>query len=312
MRNISRSMPLRVAVFGAALWTFAVPAWSEADPSSIPSAVQAPADAQILSSDERLSIRLGRSTYSLAARVFRPPGSGPFPLVVINHGTPVSIRDAGEEKLGFTKASRWFASQGFVVVVALRPGFGSSDGPYLETSGPCDDRDYVHDGRATAAVESAIVESAAALPGVDPRRIVVVGQSAGGFGVIALADAPPPGLLGVISFAGGRGGDDHEHICSGEQSLVKAAGVFGQTNRLPQLWLFAANDHFFAPPVAHAMFSAYQSSSKVRLTLIDLPPFGEDGHKTLGHADPSVWALPVSDFLRQIGTASENRNTMKP
>ncbi len=251
--------------------------------------------------DQRLSIRLGGATYSLAARVFRPSGAGPFPLVVINHGTPVSIRDAGSEKLGFTKAATWFADWGYMVVVALRPGFGTSDGPYLEPSGPCDRRDYVHDGRETAAVESAVTESAAALPGVDARRIVVVGQSAGGFGVIALADQPPPGVLGVISFAGGRGGDDHEHICSGAQSLVDAAGVFGRANRLPQLWLFASNDHFFAPPVAHAMFAAYQAGSGPKMTFVDLPAFGDDGHKTLGRADPSVYADPVLVFLRQIG-----------
>ena len=254
--------------------------------------------------DQRLPIRLDGRTYSLAARVFRPSGSGPFPLVVINHGTPVSIRDAGSERLGFTKAATWFAQQGFEAVVALRPGFGTSDGPYLETSGPCDRRDYVLDGRKTAAVEAAFVQAASALPGVDPRRIVAVGQSAGGFGVIALADQPPPGVLGVISFAGGRGGDDHEHICSGEQSLVSAAGVFGRTNRLRQLWLFASNDHFFAPPVAHAMFAAYQAGSGPKLTFVDLPPFGEDGHRTLGRADPSVYAAPVFAFLRQIGAVA--------
>ena len=255
--------------------------------------------------DQRLPVRLDGRTYNLAARVFRPSGSGPFPLVVINHGTPVSIRDAGSERLGFTKAATWFAQQGFEAVVALRPGFGTSDGPYLETSGPCDRRDYVSDGRETAAVEAAIVQAASALPNVDPGRIVVVGQSAGGFGVIALADQPPPGVLGVISFAGGRGGDDHEHICSGEQSLVNAAGVFGRTNRLPQLWLFASNDHFFAPSVAHAMFAAYQAGSGPKLTFVDLPPFGDDGHRTLGRADPSVYAAPVLAFLHQVSAVAD-------
>ncbi len=272
-------------------------------PDTATPAPAATAPAVIAVQDQRLSIRLGGAPYSLAARVFRPPGAGPFPLVVINHGTPVSIRDAGSEKLGFTKAATWFATQGYVVVVALRPGFGTSDGPYLEPSGPCDHRDYVRDGRETAAVESAVTESAAALPGVDAKRIVVVGQSAGGFGVIALADQPPQGVLGVISFAGGRGGDDHEHVCSGAQSLVDAAGVFGRANRLPQLWLFASNDHFFAPPVAHAMFAAYQAGSGPKMTFVDLPPFGDDGHKTLGRADPSVYADPVLAFLRQVGAA---------
>jgi hypothetical protein len=32
--------------------------------------------------------------FKLAVHIFRPNGTGPFPLVVINHGTPVSIADA--------------------------------------------------------------------------------------------------------------------------------------------------------------------------------------------------------------------------
>lgn len=250
--------------------------------------------------DQWLTIRLEGHAFRLAGRVFRPVGAGPFPLVVINHGTPVSLREAPSEKLGFTKAANWFAGQGYVVLVVQRPGFGASDGPYLEAAGPCNDRDYLRAGRATAAVEAAIVESAAALSDVDARRIVVVGQSAGGFGVIALGDAPPPGVVGVISFAGGRGGDDHEDICSGVGRLTQAVAAFGKANRTPQLWLYAANDHFFAPPVAHAMFDAYRAGSQPVVSFIDLPPFGDDGHKTLARADPSVWAQPVSAFLRQV------------
>lgn len=262
-----------------------------------------PAATAIRAEDFRLPIRLEDRRFDLEARVFRPAGPGPFPLVVINHGTPVSISEAPSEKIGFTKASRWFAAQGYMVVLAMRPGFGASDGPYLETSRPCDDRDYVQDGRTTGALEGAIVEAASALPGVDPKRIVVVGQSAGGFGAIAMADRPPPGVLGVISFAGGRGGDDHEHICSGEKRLEDAAGVFGRTNQVPGLWLFAANDHFFPPRIGHAMFDAYQAGSRPKMTFVDLPPFDGDGHHTFGGADPSVWAGPVTAFLQQIGVA---------
>jgi dienelactone hydrolase len=249
--------------------------------------------------DQRLAIKVDGRQFKLAARVFRPSGAGPFPVVVINHGTPVSMKDAGATKLGFTRAAQWFAAHGDLVVVALRPGFGDSDGPYLEHSGPCNSRDYVHDGRETAAVEAAIAEAAAALPGADASHIIVVGQSAGGFGAIALADAPPPGVVGVISFAGGRGGDDHEHICGGEQRLIDATATLGKGNQLPQLWLVAANDHFFPPPLAHAMFAAYQAASKAKVDFVDLPPFDGDGHKTLGQADPSVWAGPVSAFLSQ-------------
>jgi len=258
------------------------------------------ADADITRETGWFKMPIDGREFRLAVRVFRPPGTGPFPLVVINHGIPVSISDARSQKLGFSVASLWFAEQGYVVVVALRPGFGESDGPYLEGSGPCSDRDYVREGRKTAAIESAIVQTAAQLPNVDPKKIIVVGHSAGGFGAIALGDAPPAGVVGIISFAGGRGGDDHEHICSGAERIAQAAGTFGKTNQMPQLWLYAANDHFFPPWVAQMMFEAYRVGSKPAVRFVALPPFDGDGHKMLGNADPSVWASPVSTFLTEV------------
>ncbi|MGB6306544.1 MAG: alpha/beta fold hydrolase [Steroidobacteraceae bacterium] len=247
-----------------------------------------------------LNVAIDGRAYRLAAHIFRPAGAGPFPLVVIHHGIPVSSADARKQKLGFSIASAWFAQRGYLVVVAQRPGFGESDGPFLEFSGRCPDRDYVREGRDTAVIESAIIRSAVALSGVDPQKIIVVGQSAGGFGAIALGDAPPPGVLGIISFAGGRGGDDHEHICGGAERLAQAAGVFGRTNQIPQLWLYAANDHFFPSSVAHMLFDAYHAGSKPAIRFVGLPPFDGDGHKTLGYADPSVWADPVSEFMTEV------------
>ncbi len=166
---------------------------------------------------------------------------------MINHGTPPDKSKFPGVELGFVRAAAWFVDHGYMVVTALRPGFGTSSGSYLEAAGRCQDENYVAAGEKTAAVERAIVTAAATLPGADPSRIVVVGQSAGGFGAVALADAPPPGVVGVISFAGGRGGDGKEHICGSEDRLIAAEGHFGAGNRVPQVWLYAANDHFLPP-----------------------------------------------------------------
>jgi dienelactone hydrolase len=268
--------------------------------AQLPVAVAANAVAPFNFEAGSMRVPIDGREFRLAVHVFRPSGVGPFPLVVINHGTPVSIADARKQKPGFSLASAWFAGQGYIVVVAQRPGFGESDGPYLEPSGPCSNRDYVRDGRQTAMVESAIVQTASQLPGVDPTRIIVVGQSAGGFGAIALGDAPPPGVVGIISFAGGRGGDDHEHICSGADRLAQAARTFGEANQVRQLWLYAVNDHFFPPAVAHLLFDAYGAGSKLAVQFVELPPFDGDGHKTLGYADPAVWSNAVATFLTDL------------
>jgi dienelactone hydrolase len=251
--------------------------------------------------DQRLSISLQGRTYSLAARVYRPSGAGAFPLVVINHGSPTHISDAPSMTLAFDRAAQWFESQGYVVVVALRPGYGNSEGPVLEHPiGRCPDRDFAGEAQITAAVESAIVDSARSLPGVDPQRVVVVGQSAGGLGAVALGDAPPSGVLAVISFAGGRGSDGDGSVCGGDERLISAAGALGSGNRVPQLWLYASNDQTFPPALGRAMMQAYQTNSAQRIQFVELPPFDDDGHKTLPSADPSAWSGPVSAFLAGV------------
>ncbi|MET7142325.1 dienelactone hydrolase family protein [Xanthomonas sp. PPL139] len=272
------------AAFAAAVLTLAAPSLAHA--------------ARV--TDFRMPVVVQGVDYDLAARVYRPAGPGPFPLIVIHHGTPADKRKLADTRLGFARAARWFAAHGDMVVVALRPGYGNSSGRYLEGAGNCHDVDFVVAGRKIAAAEAAIVEAAARLPGVDPQRIVVVGQSAGGLGAVALADAPPPGVRGVISFAGGRGSNGKEVICAGEDRLIEAEKTLGAANTLPQLWLYAENDHFFRHELAHRMYTAYRAGSTPPVAFVDLPPFGDDGHKTFAQADPSVWARPVAAFLAQV------------
>lgn len=279
MRN-----PLFAATLAAALLALGEPALAQ------PTAI----------TDVRMPVTVQGVDYDLAARIYRPAGPGPFPLIVIHHGTPADKRKLADTRLGFARAARWFVARGYMVVLALRPGYGSSSGTYLEGAGNCRNADFVVAGRKIAAAEAAIVDAAAHLPDADPQRIVVVGQSAGGLGAVALADAPPPGVLGVISFAGGRGSNGKEVICAGEDRLVDAEKTLGAANTLPQLWLYARNDHFFRPELAHRMYAAYRAGSTPPVAFVDLPPFGDDGHKTFAQADPAVWARPVAAFLAQV------------
>jgi dienelactone hydrolase len=249
-----------------------------------------------------LPVEIRGHSLNLEVRIFHPKGDGPFPLIVINHGTPNNAAEARSMKLGFTRPALWFAQNGFLVVVTMRPGFGRSDGPYMEASEECVNRDYVKEGRQTAAVESAVVASASRLADADRSRILVVGHSAGGYGAIALADDPPPGVLGVISFAGGRGGDDNETICGGKLRLIEATRRLGKGNHLPQLWLYAENDHFFPPALGRRLFDAYKEGSTEAMTFVDLPLYGKDGHSAFEGADPSLWAASVTSFVSSVVT----------
>jgi dienelactone hydrolase len=92
---------------------------------------------------------------------------------------------------------------------------------------------------------------------VTPDRAIVVGQSAGGWGTIALSSLNPPGVSGMINFAGGRGG--HSRMPTGglgnctPSAPVRAAARYGATARVHMLWLYAANDSFFDRALARSM-----------------------------------------------------------
>ena len=66
----------------------------------------------------------------LETTLYRPPGEGPFPIVVINHGKAAGdtrfqarFRPAG--------AARFFLARGYAVVAPMRLGFSKSGGSYI-------------------------------------------------------------------------------------------------------------------------------------------------------------------------------------
>jgi dienelactone hydrolase len=71
--------------------------------------------------------------------------------------------------------------------------------------------------------DQAAVDFTKELPTVDPERLVLLGQSAGGGGSLALASRAPAGVVAVVNFAGGRGSPKDGENCSPD-ALVRVAG----------------------------------------------------------------------------------------
>jgi dienelactone hydrolase len=242
----------------------------------------------------------------LAAMEVRPRGPGPFPLVVLAHGTP------GEEGLRreyrvdtYTTVAVEFARRGFVALAFLRRGYGVSAGDYAESSGPCGATRYVDSGVETARDLTEALRLMGELPYVDRRRALVVGQSAGGFGAMALARLVPPPALGLINFAGGRGHfRDRNAVCEPEK-LIAAMRSFGQGARVPSLWVYAENDALYRPDLARQMHQAYHAGGAAT-ELALLPATVAEGH-ALFLADPVAWRATVDGFLKRLGLPSMPR-----
>jgi dienelactone hydrolase len=237
----------------------------------------------------------------LKARICRPPGDAPATLVVINHGSPPSARDRPTMQLGRcdSEAAEWFLKRGFVVAFALRRGYGASGGGWAEDYGGCNSPDYVRGGLETARDIDAVVNQVTALPFVRREGAVVVGQSAGGWGTLAYDSVRHPKVAALVVMAGGRGGHQHDVPNSNCRAdlLAEAAGRYGATASTPMLWIYTANDSYFAPPVARALWQEFTKAGG-KTDFEQLGAFDGDGHHLFfGAGGSEVWGPLVERYL---------------
>ena len=110
-------------------------------------------------------------TVNLTTRIYAPPGDGPFPLVVINHGKAEGNPSEQKDDPYYFQAIE-FVRRGYAVVVPTREGFGSSGGVYFKSN--CN---VANGARHWADSIQAAIDYARTLPYVDSTHIVVIGQS---------------------------------------------------------------------------------------------------------------------------------------
>jgi dienelactone hydrolase len=287
-----RSHTLLAAAFCCAI----APVQAAADTTVLPGLIRAPLSVPI-------TLPNGNK-FALEGLVIRPDKPGKFPLVILVHGTPRGegeaffIEIARASPAGLNGPAVAFAQRGYAAVSILRRGFGRSEGPFAErVYGPCDNRDYLEVGRTSGEDVAGAVAALGQEPWVDPDRVLLLGLSSGGFAATAAAATNPAGVVGVLSFAGGRGSFAPDQTCSADR-LVQDFGIFGRTARVPALWIYSENDHFFAPALARRMFESYAAAGAPAHLEI-LPPFGADGHVLL--LGPSrLWWPAVETFLTAL------------
>lgn len=258
---------------------------------------------QVVQVPVRIEGLFGDSEVNLTATLFRPRGDGPFPLVVLSHGTPPHAADRA--KIGRFRRipqTREFIKRGFAVIVPIRRGHGASGGDYAEDKGRCAAPVYYEAGRAGGLDIVATVDYAMKLPYVNPGCIILAGQSTGGFASLAAASMNPKGLIAAVNFSGGHGGDPATR--PGEpcdpQSLAAAVAKFSQTIRVPVLWHYAENDRFFSPRHVRAWFAAFEKAGGTGRLVIQ-PPFGEDGHSLFNSRDGiPIWTRAFDSFLKDF------------
>ena len=252
--------------------------------------------------DGKLAVSIDGERHELETLTVTPPGPGPFPLAVMSHG---NSRNQRRVKLArYRGIAEDFAERGYKAVIFARRGAASSTGDYVDNMQGCRHLDA---GRTSAEDYTAVIEELARRPDIDGSIVIAAGQSGGGFAVLALASRPPAGLVGVVNFAGGRGGNRYDDFYNcNEFGLIDAFTEFGKTARIPALWLYSTTDHFFWPDLVKSGFDAYAGGgAPVRLEWFGPLLYAEDGHRLYRGEGQYLWSPRIGAFLKDIGAPSK-------
>lgn len=234
----------------------------------------------------------------LEMTLLRPPGAGPFPVAIFNHGD-IEIDTAWiryQRRFVDYVVGREFLQLGWAVAFPSRPGVGLSEGNYQRFRNV--DGDATYKARVQAQDLLPVFEYLKTIPDLDSQRILVTGQSAGGYAAMYLASMNVQGVVGAVDFSGGR----TDKNGNGEAGFLNAMMVrgfaeFGQTTRVPTLWVFAENDSRYTANTIRASYQAYVEAGG-QATLSLSPPIEGDGHFV--HQKPDLWRPALRTYLSTL------------
>lgn len=250
------------------------------------------------------------SDAAMVTHVFKPAGAGPYPVLLFSHGRAgdVATRSKMTNPLALGHVRFWL-NKGYAVVAPVRPGYGDTGGLDSEgagggytATGEC--RGQPEPGRtAKAAMRSTTValDWIRSQPWAMANKILLQGQSVGGLTTVAMCATNPSGVMGCINFAGGMGGNPElapGRMCF-PQVTTALMSEFGQTTKLPNIWLYAENDLFWGaepPRQWHAAFA--QGGSQT--VFIQTPAVAPDGHQLLLRGG-KLWSDPLNAWLSKNG-----------
>lgn len=276
---------MRLRALLLSLCALLMPAAASADRHAIQ------AESQLIEAGQNITLEL---------IVYRPPGTGPFPLVVFNHGSTGSGDRPELFRLSFEHqaAAEYFNRQGYIVVFPQRRGRGRSGGVYDEGFTPDRARYSCDPASARSAIDRAVEDIRAAIgilrtwPDVAPGPILLAGHSRGGLLSLLVAAAEPESVSGVINFSGGWMGLACPGYREVNQQLFARAGAWAG----PSLFLYSDNDPFYPIKASRKNHAAFKRAGGKAQFVGPPLPARTNGHRLIDF--PSAWSGPVGAFLR--------------
>jgi dienelactone hydrolase len=232
---------------------------------------------------------------------YRPAGPGPFPLLIYQHGR--SLERSYPSRFRAPILARHFVRRGFAVLVPTRIGYGGLGAKIDPESGGMSCSDYALDLQVDAVLTQtrAVLAFAQTLPWATPARVVLAGQSVGGYTSVVAASRGISSVSGVINLAGGAGarskGPPGNPFCP--ERVTKIFSEAGKTLRLPTLWIYARNDRAWGAQHPVTWHKAFVDAGG-KADFISLAEVAGDGHGEISNS-VQLWRGPVDGFLSNLG-----------
>ena len=249
------------------------------------------------------TVVIHNGSVTLHALLWRPQGRGPFPAVLLNHGsgrTPEELERLGPYEQADILGPV-FARHGYVFLYLFRRGVGLSADQGSNAVVLMNREFAAHGQGARNALQLQLLETTEmsdalsgltflrALPGVDARDVAVIGHSFGGSLTLLMAERESD-LRAVVIFSGaGYSWDRSPELRARHLAAVARTAA-------PIFFIHAENDYSLAP--GKALDARLQQLGKPHRLKI-YPPIGhtvDDGHAFL-YLGVNIWEPDVFAFL---------------
>jgi dienelactone hydrolase len=272
--------------------------------SALVLAVALATEAEPLASDGPETVVVHNGPVKLHALLWRPEGRGPFPAILLNHGsgrTREQLKRLGPYEQQAEALGPLFARHGYVFLFLFRRGVGLSTDQGENAVDLIQSEFAAHGQEARNALQLRLLEGRElsdarcglaflrALPEVDAHNVAAVGHSFGGSLTILLAEREPDLRAAVVFSSAGYSWDRSPQLRTRLLTAVERL-------RTPIFFIHAANDYSVAP--GKALDARLQQLGKPHRLKI-YPPIGnspDDGHN-FPFLGINIWEPDVFAFL---------------
>ncbi len=254
--------------------------------------------------DEPESVVVHSGPATLHAMIWRPLGPGPFPAILLNHGsgrTHDDLERLGPYERNAEKLGPVFARHGYVFLYLFRRGVGPSTDQGANAVDLMNTEYAAHGEQGRNALQMQLLENREMgdaqsalqflrkLPYVDSGDVAVIGHSFGGSLTVLLAEREPNLRAVVVFSAAGY---------SFDRSPELRARLLTAIDRIaaPVFFIHAENDYSLSSgKVLDARREVIGKPHRMKI----YPPIGstaDEGHDFL-HLGVTIWEPDVFTFL---------------